>query len=173
MPSARRMGMAGNEGEDITEPTRQPVQVLVHPLRLVGRDWEYLLLRRLPSRGGFWQGVTGGVEGQESLADAARRELIEETRLLPIMLQSIDYSYSYPMDEGLRQSHPEASEIEEHVFFAQVDGESEPLIDPEEHDRFIWCGLEEAIGLLHWPENKDALARVEEHLRRHRARHEG
>ncbi|MCJ2556487.1 MAG: NUDIX pyrophosphatase [Candidatus Thermoplasmatota archaeon] len=164
--------MVGNEGEAATEPARQPVQVLVHPLRLVGWDWEFLLLRRLPSRGGFWQGVTGGVEGQESLADAARRELIEETRLQPIVLQSIDHSCSYPMDEGLRQSHPEVNEIEEHVFFAQVDGGSDPLIDPEEHDRFIWCRLEEAIELLHWPENKDALTRVEEHLRRHRARHE-
>lgn len=78
IPFPRRTDMVGNEGEATTEPTRQPVQVLVHPLKLVGRDWEYLLLRRIPEQGGFWQGVTGGVEGRESLADAARRELIEE-----------------------------------------------------------------------------------------------
>ena len=164
--------MTGKEDLGGTEFTRKPTQVLVYPIRLVGWDWEYLLLRRVPSRGGFWQGVTGGVEGKESLADAARRELIEETRLYPIVLQSIDYSYSFPVDNGPSHSYLEAGEIEEHVFFAQVDRESEPLIDTEEHDRHIWCRFDEALGLLKWPENRDAPTRVEEHLRSHRARHE-
>ncbi len=162
--------MAGKEDQGGTEFARQPIHVLVHPITLVDWDWEYLLLRRVPNRGGFWQGVTGGVEGQESLADAARRELIEETRLHPLVLQSIDYSYSFPIDKGLSHLYPEAGEIEEHVFFAQVDRESEPLIDPEEHDKHIWCRFDEALGLLEWLENRDALTRVEEHLRRHRAR---
>jgi ADP-ribose pyrophosphatase YjhB (NUDIX family) len=52
---------------------RQPVQVLVHPVRRTEEGWRYLLLHRIPRRGGFWQGVSGGVEWGEALAAAARR----------------------------------------------------------------------------------------------------
>jgi lipoyl(octanoyl) transferase len=163
--------MLGREGEAITEHSRQPVQVLVYPMKLIGWEWEYLLLRRLPERGGFWQGVTGGVESKESLEDAARRELIEETGLYPIVLQSIDHSYSFTVEKDDDHIYPEAAELVEHVFYAQVDGETEPILDAREHDERKWCGYEEALGLLRWQENKDALTAVEEHLNRHRAKH--
>ena len=58
---------------------RQPIQVLIYPVKTVGSKWEYLLLRRTASRGGFWQGVTGGVEEDEGVVEAATRELFEET----------------------------------------------------------------------------------------------
>ncbi len=66
---------------------RQPIQVLVYPVKAVDNGWEYLLLHRLASRGDFWQGVTGGVEQGEEFADAARREMIEETGLVPSTIQ--------------------------------------------------------------------------------------
>lgn len=75
---------------------RQPVQVLVYPLKTTDCGWEYLLLRRIASRGGFWQGVTGGLEEGEDLVKAAERELLEETGLVPSTLEQIDYSYSFP-----------------------------------------------------------------------------
>ncbi|MEE9505744.1 MAG: hypothetical protein V3V98_01190 [Thermoplasmata archaeon] len=48
----------------------------------------------------------------------------------------------------------------------------EPLIDTDEHNGYRWCIFDEANELLKWPENKDALTRVREHLRKHRARYE-
>jgi 8-oxo-dGTP pyrophosphatase MutT (NUDIX family) len=163
--------MAGNKDESIAKRTRQPVQVLVYPFRLTGWEWEYLLLQRLPERGGFWQGVTGGVESKERLEDTARRELIEETGLYPIVLQNINHSYTFPVERGDVHLYPEAMKLEEHVFYAQVDGESQPILDPREHNEFRWCGYKEALGLLHWPENKNALTAVENHLSKHRAKH--
>lgn len=45
-----------------------------------GADWRVLLLRRRPEQGGFWQGVSGGVEASDAhLAAAALREIHEET----------------------------------------------------------------------------------------------
>lgn len=40
---------------------------------------EYLLLKRLPERNGFWQPVTGGVEDEETHEEALYREVFEET----------------------------------------------------------------------------------------------
>jgi len=90
---------------------RQPIQVLVYPVRRIGGHWEYLLLRRIPSRGGFWQGVTGGVQQGEGLKEAAQRELLEETGLVPSLLEKINYSYSFPLDEEWR--HLYSSDVRE------------------------------------------------------------
>lgn len=41
---------------------RQPVEILVYPARWEDQGWRYLLLHRIPGRGCFWQGVSGGAE---------------------------------------------------------------------------------------------------------------
>jgi len=137
---------------------RQPIQVLIYPVKFVGSDWEYLLLRRVPNRGGFWQGVTGGVEEGEDLAEAARREFIEETGLVPSELEKIDYSYTFPVEDRYRHLYtPDVETIIEYVFVAYVDGQQEPKIDPEEHNEWKWCSVHEALELLTWSENIKAL----------------
>jgi 8-oxo-dGTP pyrophosphatase MutT (NUDIX family) len=140
---------------------RQPVQVLIYPVRTAGSRWEYLSLRRTASRGGFWQGVTGGVEDEEGLVEAARRELYEETGLVPLALEQIDYSYSFPVEEEWRDLYAAGvEEIVEYVFIALVDGQQEPALT-REHDQWQWCGYDQALGLLTWPGNIEALKRCE------------
>ena len=78
---------------------RRPVQVLVYPVRSTDDGWRCLLLHRIPQRGGFWQGVTGGGEWGEGLPDAARREMFEETGFRPIELLRIDCTYTFPMQD--------------------------------------------------------------------------
>lgn len=47
--------------------------------RKKGEDYEFLLLRRIPQKGGFWQPVSGGLEESDaSKLEAAYRELKEE-----------------------------------------------------------------------------------------------
>lgn len=44
--------------------------------------FEFLLLKRLPEKGGFWQPISGGVEKTDnSLINAAFRELKEEANI--------------------------------------------------------------------------------------------
>ena len=129
---------------------RQPIKVSVHPVRrATSGDWEYLLLRRVPSEGGFWQVVAGGVEDGEDLAEAARRELIEETGIVPLALERIDYSYSFLVDD---------EKITVYIFVAHVAARQEPEISSE-HDKYRWCQFDEALGLLYWPEDVEALKR--------------
>ena len=56
---------------------RAPFQVLVYPYRKTREDGlEYALLKR--SDAGYWQGIAGGGEDNETLLEAARREAYEE-----------------------------------------------------------------------------------------------
>lgn len=139
---------------------RIPIQVLVYPVRQVDTTWEYLLLRRIESRDGFWQGVTGGVEKDEELDEAARRELFEETGFIPLKLEKIDFTYSFPVaDEWKHLYAADVKEIVEYVFVAYVGSGTEPVLDPCEHEQYKWCDIQEALMLLTWPENKEALKR--------------
>ncbi len=139
---------------------RLPIQVLVYSVRRAGSSWQYLMLRRIPSREGFWQGVTGAIKEGETLDEAARRELFEETGFVPLTLKKIDYSYSIPVkDEWICMYAPDVKEITEYVFLAHIGAESEPVLDLNEHDHYKWCTYHEAVALLKWPENKEALKR--------------
>lgn len=140
---------------------RQPVQVLVYPVRLMDSEWNYLLFHRvpLPKLGlpGFWQGVTGGLEGDESLELAAKRELLEETGLVSSQINPIGFSYSFPLQDEWRHLYASGvQEIVEHVFVALFQVGQEPILSSE-HDESKWCRKEEALELLKYPGNIEGL----------------
>ena len=80
---------------------RSRLTVLVYPVASAESMHEFLLLRRIPSRGGFWQGVSGAVQPGEPLEEAAIRELSEETALVPIRLVAVRYHYTFPVKKGV------------------------------------------------------------------------
>ena len=60
--------------------SRAPFQILVHPYRMTLHGIiEYSVIQRTDA--GFWQGVAGGGEGDETPLQAAMREMFEETGL--------------------------------------------------------------------------------------------
>jgi dATP pyrophosphohydrolase len=147
---------------------RQPVQVLVYPVTATEGGLVYLLLHRIASRGDFWQGVTGGVEEGEELLEAAKREMVEETGLIPSAMAKVDYAYSFQVADGWRHLYAEGvTEITEYVFIAHVDGRQRPRIDSREHDKWQWCDLNRALELLTWPGNIEALKRCHDFMRCH------
>ena len=136
---------------------RLPTSVLVYCFRRKAGEVEYLMLRRTEKYGGFWQGVTGALERDESLQAGAARELREETGFLPDIIQPIDYSYSFPLEDEWKWAyHPEVKEIHEHVFLAEVADGTQPVLSFE-HDAFKWSGFDRAWELLKWPDNRHAL----------------
>ena len=137
---------------------RIPIQVLIYPVRKINEDWEYLMLRRVENRGGFWQGVTGAPENDEILSEGAKRELYEETGYIPLNLIKTDISYTIPMEDRWKDIYPEGTtEIPEYLFIAKIDESSPPKIDPIEHNAWKWCSYEEAMNLLSLEDNKRAL----------------
>jgi dATP pyrophosphohydrolase len=138
---------------------RGSLKVLVYPVAPVESTHEFLLLRRLSARGGFWQGVTGGVKPGESLDEAAVRELMEETALTPRRILVVGYQYSFPIKRVTRSSP--IARATEHVFLALLDAKVDPDLDSVEHDAWDWFTYEDALKWLRWRENVEALRRCE------------
>ena len=139
---------------------RLPIQVCVFLFREQGDGREYLLLRRVTKRGAFWQGVTGALEEGETLLQGAAREVFEETRFTPSRIEFVDFTYRFPVRGEWREAYgPGPDEIVEHVFVAQVDG-GDPTLS-REHDAWRWAVPGEAVGMLKWPDNIEALWRCE------------
>jgi len=107
-----------------------------------GENTQVLLLRRTPARGGFWQIVTGRVEEGESFAEAAAREVREETGQ-PLEVRSLDYRHSFALGEEVP---PRV--IDESAFTARWPAGALLKIDPSEHTEAIWVRPEEAIEKL-------------------------
>jgi dATP pyrophosphohydrolase len=143
---------------------RQPVQALVNVARAQAGEWQYVLLHRVARGDDFWQGVTGGAEDDESPLQAAGRELHEETAFDADRLVDLHFSYTFPLSEKWRDLYSRGvEEIREHAFVAR--GDVEPVIDPTEHYMWCWYSAKEALALLQWPNNREALRQAEAYLR--------
>lgn len=144
---------------------RIPIQVLVYPVRKNNGGREYLMLKRVKNRGGFWQGVTGAPENDETNLEGAKRELFEETGYRSVTLIQTDVSYIIPMEDRWIDIYPKGTvKIPEYLFIAIISQTIPPKIDPVEHDEWKWCSYEEAMNLLSWDDNKRALEYVQKYL---------
>ena len=54
--------------------------------------------------------------------------------------------------------------IKEYIFGVEIHPDEKIVIDGKEHSQFKWCSLQEALELLKWKENKEALSRLNEIL---------
>ena len=143
-------------------PYKQPrsVQVVIFTETPEGR--EYLLLRRVRSHGGFWQSVTGSLEGGESHAEAAVREVYEETgyrprqeELIPLGIVNV-----FEIAPQWRVKYaPGVTHNEEHCFALEV-AKRDVVIDRIEHDRFVWADYDTAVEMIYWESTRRALAAV-------------
>jgi lipoyl(octanoyl) transferase len=112
-------------------------------------DGRVLLLRRVETRGGFWQPVTGRIELDETPADAARRELREETGV-DAPVEPLGYVHGFGIDP--RQAHepsPAVRTAEETAFVARLPAGAAVL--SHEHEEQAWLAAEEALARLPYP----------------------
>ena len=128
---------------------RRPEESLV----FVRRNGELLVLHRAPNRGAYWHCVAGALEPGESFAEAAARELREETGL-DGSVAAVGAPYAYPLSEDptYRDVLPPGTEAVTVASFVVDAPEGwEPVLN-DEHDGYRWCAVEEAAGLLRWPD---------------------
>ena len=141
-------------------PFKQPrsVQVVIFAESAAGR--EYLLLKRVASHGGFWQSVTGSLEEGETHAEAAVREVYEETGIRRCEDELIDLNVTnvFEIAPQWRAKYAPGVTSNEEVCFALKVDKCEVRIDPREHEQHIWVGDETVMQMLYWESNKRAFA---------------
>lgn len=113
---------------------------------------EVLALRRAPGGRcpGSWEAVHGHIEPGETPAAAARREIAEETGLVPgrfYNLSRVELFYQHGVDEVALVP----------VFAGWVAGNAAVQLSAE-HDAFAWVPAAAAAGHFSWPREGRAIA---------------
>ena len=142
----------------------EPNQVLTIIFRKKKEDYEFLLLRRTPELGGFWQPPAGGVEStDESLLEAAYREVYEESGITKKnVIRIFEKIYFYVFDRHYLTDEP-VSKRKQMVYAFEVKPDVKISLESNvniEHDDFKWVSYDEALDMLKWDDNKESCRKL-------------
>jgi dATP pyrophosphohydrolase len=130
----------------------ESVLVVVHTPRL-----DCLVLRRV-SPAGFWQSVTGALEWGETGAEAARREVREETGLSPDRLEPAGVARRFRILPAWRHRYaPGVTHNVEHWWYLEVPVPLPVRLEPGEHDAAEWLPLAAAAARVSSVTNREAI----------------
>jgi len=116
-------------------------------------------------KAGYWQSVTGSLEGDETPRQAAIREVGEETGLDAAQYELQDWQVSnvYEIYPHWRHRYaPGITENREHLFALTLPATLPVKLAPGEHVRYEWVDWREAAQRVFSWTNVDALKRLGE-----------
>jgi 8-oxo-dGTP pyrophosphatase MutT (NUDIX family) len=97
------------------------------------------------------------LEEGETKVEALEREVREETGIKKIVRIMKNIYYAEFMDFFKREGCQRL--IKEYVYGVEVSS-NEKIAISREHSEYRWCGVEEALKLLKWKGNKEALEKL-------------
>lgn len=123
-------------------------------------DLEVLLLHRTHPLD-FWQSVTGSMHWEEQHPlETARRELHEETGLSSEGLEPCEATNRFAIRPEWRVRYgPEVSENLEYVFRLRLATRVPVLLNPDEHNDYLWLPRTEALAKVWSWTNREAIER--------------
>jgi|GEM_PF-129565 len=143
--------------------SRAPYQVLIFPFIKERDKIFYAIFKR--SDLNFWQGISGGGEGNESPLEAVQREIWEEIKIKQDAYKLIRLSSmaTIPADNIKGQKWGEVIMIPEFSF--GLEAKSKKLSLGEEHTEYLWLEFDQAIEKLKYDSNKSALWELDQRLK--------
>lgn len=147
--------------------SRQPRQVHVYLYRKIQYGYEYAIFQRRDNPL-WWQGICGGVEGHETLEEAAIRETYEEAGIadkLPLyQLDTMSYLPVSIFNEKTQRTWGGAVVVVPMFFFAApFSGEIQLS---QEHTEASWLDYASAQKLVYFHDQQTALYELNERLLR-------
>jgi len=134
-----------------------PVSVLV----VVHTAGDEVLLLERAARPGFWQSVTGSLDRMdEPAAEAARREVLEETGLEAPLRDFRRWPLAYTFEVFPEWRHRFVSGTThntEHVFSLELPARVPVVLAPAEHTASEWLHWKEAAAKCFSWSNRDAI----------------
>lgn len=126
------------------------------------RGEQLLVLHRAPEN--YWHVVAGALEQGETFAEAAAREVREETGLVAAPTD-MGVEQTYAITERERPLYPAGtSGVVIGNFRVEAPAGWEPELN-EEHDRHDWADFAVARELMRWLETQEAIDVLVEQLR--------
>ena len=95
----------------------------------------------------YWQSVTGSIEKKETLIEAARREVYEETGINTneYSLQDWKLNHKYEIYQHWRHRYePNITHNTEHIFGLEIPLETPIKLSTSEHVDYKWVKIDEA-----------------------------
>ena len=148
--------MAGGVGRRTSAAWKRPESVLVVVFTEAG---EVLLLERVAPEG-FLQSVTGSLEPGETPAEAARRELLEETGIDAVPDDLGEWVEFEIRPEWRRRYAPGVTVNREHLFALGLVAPVAVRTAPAQHVRARWPKREAALAAVFSATNRAAIERL-------------
>ena len=131
-----------------------PISVLV---LIYTKNKDILILKKNNGKD-MWQSVTGSVNDGESVDDAAKREVYEETGLNTDNIINCNKQYIFEIYEMWRYKYDDnVTHNTEHVFLLELDESKDIVIDKEEHVSYEWTSRVKAAEKVFSHTNRQAI----------------
>lgn len=116
-------------------------------------NFQVLILKRTPERGGWYQPISGGIEQNETALEAIKREIFEETGI-EIIKQIYDLNYNFKFTAPMSKK-----KMMDLCFAVEIDKIINIRLS-QEHEKYMWCTEKEAKKILKWKYNLIALEKL-------------
>jgi len=143
---------------------RKGVFIVTYRVEIDGKMSYIILKRKLHWKG--WEFPKGGVEKQESLIEAVRREVKEECGMKVINIKNHHVKGKFNYDKKSQEDRKYFGQSY-NLFSAEVkDGTKKVKIDKREHSDYKWLRYGKALKMLTWENQRKALRLVNGELKK-------